>query len=58
MKCSNYTREEDADGPGLRDRHDDGLKSDRKKKVLKLATLDHRGHAEKCLIREHNKNNT
>lgn len=43
MKCSNYTREEDEDGLGLRHRHDDGLKSDRKKKGSKVSHFGSQG---------------
>lgn len=46
VKCSNYKREEDGDGPGLTRRYDEELKNENKR-VLKLAILDHRNHAEK-----------
>lgn len=31
VKCSNYKREEDEDGPDLRERYDEGLSSERTK---------------------------
>lgn len=55
VKCSNYKREEDGDGPGLTRRYDEELKNENKR-VLKLAILDHRNHAEKYLVRGHNEN--
>lgn len=56
VKCSNYKREEDEHGPGLKGRYGEG--KERNKKVLKLTILDHRDHAEKWLRRGHDERNT
>lgn len=43
MKCSNYKREKDEDGPGLRNRYNNSLRSKRKTGALELAIWDKKG---------------